>query len=205
MTFRSTQSRWRSRRCRFAHRRSHGVSDIVATILIVAITVVLAAVLYLLVTSLTKSSASDPLGSAFTWGAPTNATGVPTLGCAGLSHYCYLVQVAYTGTGLAVTSLTLGVNTANGLPAAWPTSVSAAGGKVLLINPSTSTVAANYWPSNSTWQLIPPYSGTLTAGFLVVIYCGGAAEGAGQGLSGLAIVAVGTNGYGGTVTAAPFS
>ncbi len=51
-------------------RRRKAVSDIVATILAVAVTVVLAAVLYVLVSGLSHAPGTTPIGSAFAVGAP---------------------------------------------------------------------------------------------------------------------------------------
>lgn len=53
-----TERRWRKKAKR-------GVSPIIATILLVAITVVLAAVLYILISGLTKGPGNTPLGTAF--------------------------------------------------------------------------------------------------------------------------------------------
>lgn len=70
----------RMNRSHFArsYRRKHkrGVSPIIATILLVAITVVLAAVLYVLVSGLTKSGASTPYEVVMT--ATNQATGTNT-------------------------------------------------------------------------------------------------------------------------------
>jgi len=55
--------------------RKRAVSPIIATILLVAITVVLAAVLYVLISGLTGGGVgSKPIGSAFNAGAPTLST-----------------------------------------------------------------------------------------------------------------------------------
>jgi FlaG/FlaF family flagellin (archaellin) len=177
----------------------------VATILIVAITVVLAAVLYIMISGLTRPAGTDPLGSAFTWGAPTNLTGTATFGCPSALHYCYHIDIAWTGSNLLVTSVQLGLQNSAGSAVAWPTSVTATGGAIRLISPTSAVVAANYWTTNSTWQLVSPFTGTLAAGSSIVIYCGGAAEGAGEGLAGLEVIAVGASGYSGTVPAGLFS
>ena len=50
-----------------------GVSPIIATILLVAITVVLAAVLYILISGLTKGPGNTPLGTALALGSPGEA------------------------------------------------------------------------------------------------------------------------------------
>jgi flagellin-like protein len=54
--------------------RKRAVSPIIATILLVAITVVLAAVLYVLISGLTHGPGNTPIGSAFAIGAPTSGT-----------------------------------------------------------------------------------------------------------------------------------
>jgi flagellin-like protein len=53
--------------------RKRAVSPIIATILLVAITVVLAAVLYVLISGLTHGPGSTPIGSAFSAGNPTSS------------------------------------------------------------------------------------------------------------------------------------
>ncbi len=54
----------------FRRSRKKGVSPIIATILLVAITVVLAAVLYVLISGLTHGPGNTPIGGAFTAGNP---------------------------------------------------------------------------------------------------------------------------------------
>jgi hypothetical protein len=56
------------------------VSDIIATILLVAIVVVLAAVLYVLVAGLTHGPGATPIGSAFAAGNPHPSNAVGTAG-----------------------------------------------------------------------------------------------------------------------------
>ena len=62
--------------------RRRGVSDIVAVILAVAVTVVLAAVLYVLITGFTHGPGTSPIGSGFAAGSPISAT------CAAASGGC---------------------------------------------------------------------------------------------------------------------
>jgi FlaG/FlaF family flagellin (archaellin) len=177
----------------------------VAVILAVAITVVLAAVLYVLILSLTHTGGTVPLGSEFAWGTPSNDTSAPSSGCTAAGHYCYDVELVVTGGSVRVNQFTLALQTPTGTPVGWPTSVTATGGTVTLISPTTALAVAQYWPLNSTWQLVAPFTGVLGSGFSLVIYCGGAAEGASQGLWGLELVAVGTGGYSGTVPSPVFS
>jgi archaeal type IV pilus assembly protein PilA len=66
--------------------RKRAVSPIIATILLVAITVVLAAVLYVLISGLTHGPGNTPIGSAFAIGNPVagtcTAAGVTAKTCA---------------------------------------------------------------------------------------------------------------------------
>ncbi|MCI4372820.1 MAG: type IV pilin [Thermoplasmata archaeon] len=54
--------------------RKRAVSPIIATILLVAITVVLAAVLYVLISGLTHGPGNTPIGTAFAIGAPISGS-----------------------------------------------------------------------------------------------------------------------------------
>ncbi len=176
----------------------------VATILIVAITVVLAAVLYVMISALTHTTGAAPLGSQVVWGAPMNVSGESTPGCATLTHYCYRVIFEWAGSDLRTSILTLGLQNVAGLPAGWPASMAGAGGTVKMMDATSGSVVANYWVANSTWQALPLFTGGITSGFSLVFYGGGAAEGAHQGLSGLELVGIGINGYSGTVLSSPF-
>jgi hypothetical protein len=177
----------------------------VATILIVAIAVVLAAVVFFIASSLVHTVGAAPLGSEFGWGAAINDTGSPTAGCASLGHYCYHIDIAWAGSDFRTSSMTLGLQNLAGSPVAWPASITGAGGTVKLIGSASSTVLANYWVTNATWQFIPPFSSVINSGYSIVVYAGGAPEGAGQGLTNLELVAIGVGGYSGTVSSAPFT
>src|SRR5580658_5028567 len=82
--------------------RKRGVSPIIATILLVAITVVLAAVLYVLVAGLTHGPGTTPIGSAFATGHPTGGTcaagSAQTLGAAPITGGCKAGDFTYTLT-----------------------------------------------------------------------------------------------------------
>jgi flagellin-like protein len=80
-------------------RARHGVSDILATILLVAIVVILAAVLFVLDGALTRGPGATPIGSAFAAGASSSAisctaAGVPIVGCLAANDYVYSVGIA---------------------------------------------------------------------------------------------------------------
>src|SRR5215472_734713 len=67
---RNQEMTWTERKARTWRKNSkRGVSPIIATILLVAITVVLAAVLYILISGLTKGPGNTPLGTAFAMGS----------------------------------------------------------------------------------------------------------------------------------------
>jgi flagellin-like protein len=106
----SATRRWRQRGRR-------GVSPIIATILLVAITVVLAAVLYILISGLTKGPGNTPLGSALSMGNPTSSAGGttytmgfnPSSGLTPASLSFNLVSSSGTILGTGTTVVILGV------------------------------------------------------------------------------------------------
>ena len=93
------------RMLRRARARRRGVSPIIATILLVAITVVLAAVLYVLISGLTHSSASTPY--SINIGTPTWTGGTPNYGT---------MRIASATTGLTTSLFALSVATSTGVP-----------------------------------------------------------------------------------------
>jgi flagellin-like protein len=67
---------------RWRRHRPRGVSEILATILLVAIGIVLAAVLYVLVVGLVHGPGNVPIGSAFAAGNPRSSNGIGAAGSA---------------------------------------------------------------------------------------------------------------------------
>jgi flagellin-like protein len=190
----------RARSWRKAQKR--GVSPIIATILLVAITVVLAAVLYVLISGLTHGPGSAPLGTNFGWGAPNNATGQVSTGCAvGAGHFCYSIEIASAGGGITTSSVTLALRNSAGAALAWP----ATGGAytVTLVSPSSGAAVATYAPGTSTWTLAAGFLGTFASGQTLVLYSFN--NNGANGLFGDSIVAIGANGYSGTVISNGFS
>ena len=183
--------------------RKRGVSPIIATILLVAITVVLAAVLYVLISGLTHGTGSAPLGTNFSWGSPLNSTGVVGIGCGGAAtYYCYSIEIAGAGSGVTTSNFYLALRNSVGSTVAWPgiTSVS-------LVSPSVTTAVATVTitagvPANS-WTNAAGFSGAIAGGFSVVIQTSGV--GGGHGLFGDQLVAIGTSGYSGTVPSNSFA
>jgi flagellin-like protein len=95
---------------RWRKKGQRGVSPIIATILLVAITVVLAAVLYILISGLTGSSGSKPYTVGFGTGNPSQGTAAPTAFydeipvsvTSGLTTGLFAVKITSpTGTGVA--------------------------------------------------------------------------------------------------------
>ena len=114
---RVTQRRWALRK----HRR--GVSPIIATILLVAITVALAATLYVLLLPLI-SHPTSPIGSNLSWGTVTPHPGYSQPGnpACTVGHYCWSVTVYTANGGVTPSSLQLYVQNASQLTistAAW--------------------------------------------------------------------------------------
>jgi flagellin-like protein len=134
-----TERRWRKKAKR-------GVSPIIATILLVAITVVLAAVLYILISGLTKGPGNTPLGTALAMSPATEQQ-------AG-THFWYNFSIESASGGLTLSDLSFQVLTSTGgivtllLPAAtvigltgntlatytWATAVWASGGSTTASN-----------------------------------------------------------------------
>ncbi|MCI4357976.1 MAG: type IV pilin [Thermoplasmata archaeon] len=94
------QGRWRKSGKR-------GVSPIIATILLVAITVVLAAVLYVLISGLTRGPGNTPIGSAFAVSSATD--GVCSVG------FCYTFTIQTASSGVSANSLKFQVQSSGGV------------------------------------------------------------------------------------------
>ena len=93
---------------RWRQKGRRGVSPIIATILLVAITVVLAAVLYILISGLTKSPGNSPIGSALAVQGITEST-------AGANFvYTTTVQSPSSGSGMTWSDMIFQVQSAAG-------------------------------------------------------------------------------------------
>ena len=158
--------------------RKRGVSPIIATILLVAITVVLAAVLYVLISGLTSGPGNAPLGSHFGWGTPSNNS-------TSSSTFSYSLGIA-SASGITTSNIQL---TAKG-----PTgsTVSLAGATIKLVSPSGS-VLATYTVSTSNWSTAV----SISSGSTVWIQWA-------TSLSGDSLVAIGVGSYSGTVASSAF-
>jgi flagellin-like protein len=191
--------------------RKRAVSPIIATILLVAITVVLAAVLYVLISGLTHGTGSAPLGTNFSWGSPVNVTGVATTGCGTPStahNFCYSIEIA--GSSVSTSNFILALRNTAGGTIAWPVTVAAGyaatptASQISLISPTASAPQSGYSTSTSGWTPNGAFSGSVTGGFSIVIYLQGSAT-VNAGLLGYELVAIGASGYSGSVPSNAFN
>ncbi len=203
--------------------QKRAVSPIIATILLVAITVVLAAVLYVLISGLTHGPGSTPIGSAFTAGNPVASTCVAGAGQGGAApavatglalgfscitgHYTYTLTVEQSTVSFG--SVLFELKTSGG--GVYP---NAAAGSFSILNIAGAIVATEplaaaaglampvTWTSYSAAQasnsVVYTTSVSLTSLFTIVIDTGSASATTGQGLS---FVTLGTGSYSGTTGA----
>jgi flagellin-like protein len=133
---------WGKKERSWRRKNRRGVSPIIATILLVAITVVLAAVLYILIQQYTKSGNAVTIGSALAIGGSTD-------GASSTTNY-YNMTVESAGSTLTLGSFNFEVKSPTG---ALTTSGSVVGGvtitglSVVVITP-LNTVVATYTPGS---------------------------------------------------------
>jgi len=114
---------------RNGRKKRRGVSPIIATILLVAITVVLAAVLYVLISGLTKTGASTPY-----------ELGMQETGSTGSGNsYTIFIAISPT-TGLTTSAFGLKVVTVSGTTAAVGTVPTSCGPKATLAAPQAACI-----------------------------------------------------------------
>jgi flagellin-like protein len=127
-----TEQRWRKKGRR-------GVSPIIATILLVAITVVLAAVLYILISGLTKGPGNTPIGTALAIGTPTPAINK-------WAHWENF-SIASAGGGITLGAMNFQFQTATGAI------VAPAANWTLNVLGLTGAVVGTYALTTATWTL----------------------------------------------------
>jgi archaeal type IV pilus assembly protein PilA len=187
--------------------RKRAVSPIIATILLVAITVVLAAVLYVLISTLTHGPGATPIGSAFAAGnvrSGTCASGtVATTGCkAGdfietltieqstVTFGSVLFEVITQSTGSAyacptgASACSFAVVNTGSVAVAWTANIAAGGAMVM----SASFPTANYLAGTNSGS-------SLSAGLFTITIDLNVNGATGQGI---AFVAIGSGSYSGT-------
>jgi flagellin-like protein len=97
--------------------KKRGVSPIIATILLVAITVVLAAVLYVLITGLTHGPSSTGIGGAFNAGNPIGSqctTAAHTFAANGCLTNDYEYTLTVESSSISMNSIEFQVKTSSG-------------------------------------------------------------------------------------------
>lgn len=128
---------WTQSQRRWRKKAKRGVSPIIATILLVAITVVLAAVLYILISGLTKGPGNTPLGTALAMGSPGEAAKGP--------NFWYNFSVQSAGGGLIANNLNFQVQSATG-------SIVTPTGWTLNVVGLTGTSVAAYTMTTGVWS-----------------------------------------------------
>ena len=195
--------------------RKRAVSPIIATILLVAITVVLAAVLYVLISGLTHGPGSTPIGSAFTAGNPVasqcpagdtfaangclagNYIYTLTIESSTVSFGSVLFEVKTSAGAIALTGTKAGgfsVLTIGGVVAAQSTNVAAASGLAMTATFPTYSAAAGTCGGTGLCST----SSSLTNLYTIVIDMGSVTSTTGLGYS---FVVLGTGSYSGTTNA----
>jgi flagellin-like protein len=173
---------------RWRRRRSKGVSDIVATILLVAITVVLAAVLYILVQRYTASSSPAPgLSTSLALGTPQEEVSKDSLiaACAATTCNFYNISVQSAGKGMELQDLSFEIQAQNG-------SNFVLTGGIAVVN-STNHIISQYgfasgWTAGDTTVV----SDLLT----IVLYTSGSTP---QSLSGDELRVIGVSAFSGSI------
>jgi len=174
-----TARRWRQK-------KNRGVSPIIATILLVAITVVLAAVLYILISGLTKGPGSTPIGSAFSIGTINEQV-------AGANYY-YNSTVQESSPGMTWSNMIFQVQTAGGAVLGTATSVT-------VTNAAGSCNVALYTFSTSAWSVPASHCASGTTGGSALVGAGATVELLGSASytnAGDNFVVVGQGAYSGT-------
>jgi flagellin-like protein len=202
---------WEKNKRSWRKARKRAVSPIIATILLVAITVVLAAVLYVLISGLTHGPGNTPIGSAFTAGNPTAsvcaAGSAQTIGAAVITGGCHAGDYIYTLTvessTISFSSILMEVKTSSGAVYGGGTansgfSVLNVAGNVVAVSVTGTTLAmSGTWTSyGPTTTPTTSTSTPLTNLYTVVIDMGTTNPG-GQGYT---FVGLGTGSYSGTTS-----
>jgi archaeal type IV pilus assembly protein PilA len=182
--------------------RKRGVSPIIATILLVAITVVLAAVLYVLISGLTSGGASSvPIGTTFAFGTPTQAssgatvaTGTAACASAPIAGSCYNIGIQSAGSSATTANIHFGLLTSGSGASFAAVDVISTTGFVL-----ASYTAANGWVANTgTGAITLPLAFASTMTLQVGYYTTAAPTGV--TIEGSSIEAIGVGSISGTVS-----
>jgi len=169
---------------RWRQKGRRGVSPIIATILLVAITVVLAAVLYILISGLTKAPGNTPLGSALAMSAATPSAGGTV----------YTIGIT-PSSGLTPASMNFEITSSTGTILGTGTTVAVVGVTGCFV--ATYTFATNSWAAAVGGTACAGASTTmvLTSGMQLSLTASASQSGLGDKL-----VAIGVGSFGGQVS-----
>jgi flagellin-like protein len=117
-------------------RADRAVSPIIATILLGAITVVLAAVLYILISGLAVGTAAEPLGTSFAWGQAANVTAMTAPSGCSSGKECYSLEIAGTDHKITASKVHFAVRASTGAALAFSSWTFS------LVNPGGSSTAS---------------------------------------------------------------
>jgi len=176
------------------------VSPIIATILLVAITVVLAAVLYILISGLTKGPGNTPIGTAVGFGNPNLVQGAvgSTFPTCKAADYCYVITIA-SASGITPSSLNAYIRTSGALT--WAGMAGGGGMGISDIKGATvvsSPVAAAAAFSVTSWTAGAGYTTTTPVTTSMAVWLDmGTSSPAGQGYQ---LVIVGSGSFSGQTT-----
>ena len=200
--------------------RKRGVSPIIATILLVAITVVLAAVLYVLISGLTHGPGSTPIGSAFTAGNPVSSSGYTGAVACPAAAGAFGALTTYIAAGHYIYTLTVETSTitmSSGLfevkTSTGAIDTATGGGGFYIVNIAGNVVAASCVAAAGALAMTAPMSlftttaaacnsatcstsSPLTSIYTIVIDVGTVAPSG----TGLSFITVGTGSYSGTTS-----
>jgi flagellin-like protein len=175
------------RSARWRRTRARGVSDILATILLVAITVVLAAVLYILISHYTAATSVNPsLESSLALSAPQESVSPDSVIAACSANPCnfYNISVQSAAAGMELKDLVFEIVAQNG-------SIYLPTGGVVIQNSAGAIVGKYTFPTGWTSGPTSPVTDLLT----IVLYTSGNPA---PSLSGEQLRVVGVNSYSGS-------
>lgn len=176
-------------------RSRRGVSPIIATILLVAITVALAATLYILLLPLIAHNSATPLSpDSLAYGTVNTQTGIAGNPACAVHDYCWQIQITTASNGVAPSSLLIYVQGTSGL------TISNASWTFTFLT-GTNSVAASA-PGPEAGSSGPGWTGSgtgnaITLAMYLWIDTGGTTGFPGQTVT---MYTVGTNGFSGTIT-----
>jgi len=167
---------WAKAERRWRKKSKRGVSPIIATILLVAITVVLAAVLYILISGLTKGPGNTPIGTALAVGPANEAGPVATF-------YWYNFSIVSASGGLTLNNLAFQFQTSSGgivtLAGSTVTAIGLTGASVGTYSTATGawTAGGTTLVSNQQQLIFKTTTNMIGAGDTLVVFGSGSFSG----------------------------